>query len=207
MYYNPHMQYGKFASLYDRLMSDVDYDAWADYVGSFIPDGSDILECACGTGEISLRLAKKGYSVTATDVSDDMLMIASRKQREAGLAGSRLRFVRMDMRKLDHHKRVGCILCTCDGVNYLTSREDVKSFFSSAYSLLKPGGLLLFDISSRYKLEHVLGCNCFADTGEDFPYIWQNAYDEKTKLISLELSFFVISSVIPVAGWVRYAMS
>lgn len=190
MYYNSLMQYGKFAVLYDTLMGSVDYDAWANYVSSFLRDGIVILECACGTGEISLRLSEKGFNVTATDISDDMLIVASEKQRLAGLASSGLRFVKMDMRKLSFHKKADAVISCCDGVNYLTSREDVKRFFTSAYEVLKPGGLLLFDISSRYKLESVLGGSCFADNGKDIAYMWQNTYDTESKLISMELSFF-----------------
>lgn len=185
------MQYGSFSAVYDRLMKDVDYDGWAGYVSGFIPRGAEVLECACGTGEISIRLAKLGYSVTATDISEDMLRVAAEKQRSRGLAARALRFVKMDMRSLGTHKPVDCVVSCCDGVNYLTSRGDVKRFFASAWSALKPGGQLLFDISSRYKLSEVLGNNCFVDNGEDVAYLWQNCYDGETKLIRMDLSFFV----------------
>ncbi len=184
------MQYGKLAVLYDKLMADVDYDAWAGYVASFMPAGATVLECACGTGEVSLRLAKMGFDVTASDVSEEMLLAASEKQRKAGLSLSKLRFIRMDMRELASHKKADCVVACCDGVNYLASREDAKRFFKAAHSVLKPGGLLLFDVSSRYKLEKVLGNNAFVDSSPDTPYMWQNYYDEAAKLVRMELSFF-----------------
>ena len=43
-------------------MCDVDYDSWAEYVASFMQPGAAVLEGACGTGQISLRLAKKGIT-------------------------------------------------------------------------------------------------------------------------------------------------
>ena len=190
MYYNPIMQYGKFAALYDGFMSGVDYDGWADYIAGFIPKGGEVFECACGTGEISLRLAKKGFSVTASDISQDMLMIAAAKQRAQGLAGAGLRFVRMDMCGFSLNKQADCIIACCDGVNYLTGREQVKSFFACAYAGLKENGLLLFDVSSRHKLKNVLGNNCFIDNGREAAYMWQNTYDDESKLIRMELSFF-----------------
>lgn len=185
------MQYGKFAEVYDLLMKDAGYDEWAEYAAGFIPRGSSVLECACGTGEISLRLARMGYSVTASDISEDMLRVAAEKQRERGVPANRLRFVRMDMRRLCLNKKADCVIACCDGVNYLTSREAVKDFFSSAHEALKPGGLLLFDVSSRYKLSKVLGGNCFAENGKDLSYLWRNVYDDETKLLEMELSFFV----------------
>ena len=185
------MQYGKFAGIYDGLMSGVDHDAWADYVMGFLPSGAHILECACGTGEITKRLAAAGNTVIATDNSEDMLRIASEKLRQCGTINRFVRFVSMDMRHIVVHKPVDAVVCCCDGVNYLLSRDDAKAFFSAAYSALKPGGLLLFDVSSRYKLSTVLGQNCFADSNDQTPYMWQNTYDEQTKLIRMELAFFV----------------
>lgn len=190
MYYDRNMQYGKFASVYDSLMTDFDRDAWAEYLLSFIPNGASVAECACGTGEMSLRLAKAGRRVTASDISEQMLYEAAKKQREAGLANADLRFVRMDMRRLALHRKVDFVVACCDGVNYLTSPADVRAFFRAAHDSLVPGGMLLFDVSSRYKLSEVLGCNCFVDNGEETAYLWQNVYDESSKLIRMELSFF-----------------
>ncbi|MBO4384679.1 MAG: class I SAM-dependent methyltransferase [Clostridia bacterium] len=184
------MQYGEFAFVYDTLMKDVDRGGWADYVSGFIPEGASLLECACGTGEMSFKLARRGFSVTASDVSEGMLAVAAEKQRGLGLARADLKFIKADMRSLPEGKKYDCVVCLCDGVNYLASRTDVKKFFSSAHASLKDGGLLLFDISSRYKLENVLGNNTFADDGRELAYMWQNAYDAKTKLIEMKLSFF-----------------
>lgn len=185
------MQYGRFAEIYDELMFDAGYDRWAGYVAGFIPKGASVLECACGTGEISVRLAKMGYKLLASDISEEMLMEAGEKQRKLGLSLAALRFVRMDMRALESPKRVDCVLACCDGVNYLTSREDVKAFFDSARNVLKPDGVLLFDVSSRYKLSEVIGCKSFVENGEQLAYMWSNAYDPESKLIEMELSFFV----------------
>ncbi len=185
------MQYEEFAKVYDRLMRDVDYDAWADYVCGFMPAGCSVLECACGTGELTKRIAQRGNDVIATDISQEMLRVASEKLRLLGAVSRRVHFACMDMREAAVHKPVDCVAACCDGVNYLLSREDVKRFFRSAYAALKPSGLLLFDVSSRYKLENVLGGNCFADNDEEAPYMWRNAYDPESKLIEMELTFFV----------------
>ena len=190
LYREQSMQYEELAKVYDPLMADVDRGAWAEYISRFIPAGASVLECACGTGEMSIRLARMGYDVTATDLSEEMLLVAAQKQREEGLAKAGLRFIRMDMRALSHHKKVDCVVACCDGVNYLLSRGEVQKFFDSACAVLKPGGRLLFDISSRYKLENVLGSNCFTDNGREVAYLWQNEYDKDTKLIRMELSFF-----------------
>lgn len=181
-------QYSDFASIYDVLMSDVNYDKWADYLKSLISSASaSILECACGTGEISIRLARYGYNVVACDLSPHMLEVASHKARSYGV---RIPFVQMDMRRLSVHRPVDCIISACDGVNYLASHHDVELFFKAAFDALKPGGKLLFDISSRYKLSTILACNTFAWDGDEAAYIWRNMYDDKNKLLEMNLAFF-----------------
>jgi ubiquinone/menaquinone biosynthesis C-methylase UbiE len=182
------MAYTAFAKLYDPLMKDVDYDLWAGYITSFLPDRKlFIADCACGTGELTVRLAKAGHSLTGIDRSCEMLEIASQKARSLGL---RIPFVQQDIAKFELHGKADAVICTCDGVNYLTSREEVQSFFEAAYNALKADGLLLFDISSRHKLSSILGNNTFAEDEAGLTYIWRNAYDEDSKLIEMTLTFF-----------------
>ncbi len=179
--------YERFAKLYDALMRDVDYDGWAAYIDSFVMPGSTIAECACGTGEITIRLAKAGHKLTGIDISQEMLEIAFEKAREQGL---NIPLICMDMRHFTLHRPVDAIVCACDGVNYLSSRTAVDEFFHSAAAMLKPQGKLIFDISSRYKLSKVLGCNTFAEDETEQAYIWKNYYDEQAKLLEMRLSFF-----------------
>ncbi|MCH5279107.1 MAG: class I SAM-dependent methyltransferase [Christensenellaceae bacterium] len=182
-------QYARFAALYDMFMDDVDYDGWAKYIAELIGRPCcTVLECGCGTGEITVRLKKLGFDITGSDISRDMLEVASEKARRNGL---RIPFVRMDMRNIALHRQVDCIVAPCDCVNYLTSIRACEEFFQSAYSVIKPGGLLLFDVSSRYKLKNILGMNTFSDSREDAAYIWRNNYDSERKLIEMELEFFV----------------
>ena len=184
-------------------MNEVDYVAWAQYVSRLfrralnMPENAAfqrpprLLECGCGTGNITVPLAKLGFDITASDISDEMLAVASEKARSAGL---KLPFVRMDMTELTFHRPLDGIIACCDCVNYLTGEGDAESFFRSAYSLLKTGGALIFDISSKYKLENVLGNNAFTDSREDAAYFWQNNYDEESGLIEMKLEFFTKTS-------------
>jgi len=184
--------YEEFAAYYDRLMADVDYDHWTKYLLELLqtngvePDQS-ILDCACGTGEITLRLHKAGYRMTGADVSARMLEIAQQKARKAG---AKIAFVQQQMQQLSVHKPVSAITCACDGVNYLLSPEYVSAFFTGANRALKDRGLLLFDISSDYKLEKILGGQTFGEDEPECTYLWQNCFDEKTRLLEMRLAFF-----------------
>jgi len=77
--------YSHLSKMYDYLMDDVDYDQWVEYLDLFIKknysNAECILELACGTGNITSRLAEKNYRIDAVDLSDEMLTIAQDKLR------------------------------------------------------------------------------------------------------------------------------
>ena len=184
-------QYSAFAHVYDKMMHDVDRDAWIGYLDGFLKENGAhrIMDCACGTGANAIRLYQRGYHVTANDASPEMLMEARNnafRERAKGII-----FICEDMRRLKLHKTIDAIVCVCDGVNYLTSLQDLESFFTHAAGCLKPGGLLLFDISSPYKFRRILGTNTFTEETEDYAYIWKNNYDPQSRLCEMMLTGFV----------------
>lgn len=181
-------QYTAFSAWYDKMMGTVDYEKWTRYLIDFLhrTGARRVAECACGTGNITWRLCKAGFEVTGLDISEDMLLVAREKLRKMGL---RCPFVCEDMRELSLHKPVDAIIAACDGVNYVT--EGAEDFFAAAYRGLKPGGVLLFDVSSDYKLSRILGGRTFGDTGEDWGYIWENVFDEDSALLEMGLTCFI----------------
>lgn len=184
--------YTAFASVYDRLMADVDYTAWSDYyrrlMARYMIFTGKVAECACGTGSLTIPLAEQGFQMTGVDASPDMLFEASQKARKAG---AMIPFVRQDMRELRLHRQMDAVLCTCDGVNYLPGDQALGGFFRSAFQALRPGGGLFFDISTPYKLRRLLGNRFLCDETEDVAYLWKNTYDEPTDSVELALSIFV----------------
>jgi SAM-dependent methyltransferase len=180
-----------FASLYDRLMEDVDYPAWAaHYAELFREAGLDpvsVMDCACGTGNMTLALYDRGYRMIGSDRSVEMLSAAAEKARSRGIM---IPFVRQDLRAIAAHRPMDAIVCACDGVNYLLSDADARRFFLSALGALRPGGGLFFDVSSARKLERTLGGNCFGDDLDDAAFLWRNEYDAARRVLLMRLTFF-----------------
>ncbi len=183
--------YEEFAAVYDALMDDFDYPAWAAYYLRLLGEAGcaprAVFECGCGTGSLSIPLAKAGLRLTASDLSEDMLRIAQRKARKSGVS---IPFVRMDMRSLQLPRPVDAILACCDAVNYLTSEGDVLAFFRAAHSFLKSGGALAFDVSSQAKLTAMKDA-FFGEDRDDIAYLWQNSMDEASHVVTMDLTFFV----------------
>ena len=186
------MKYERLSEIYDRFTDDFNHDDWEQWYWKLISSVKggirSILDAGCGTGPVSVRLAKRGIKVTGIDLSEDMLRVASDKARRWGVP---VRFACQDMRSLEIPSRVDAVIAACDGVNYLLTREDVKAFFECAYKALKPLSPFAFDISNIEKLTKMGETYLYGEDREDSAYLWTNEYDEDTRLITMNLTFFV----------------
>lgn len=184
--------YSVFANYYDYLMEDVDYESWTNRIVQQIkthhPKAKTLVDLACGTGNISNLLAKKGYSVTGIDLSEEMLMIAQDKAHEKHL---RIQYLKQDMMRFATHRKADVITCICDGLNYLLTEESLENFFSNAAKQLSDGGLLVIDISSPYKYEHVLSKRTIAELDDQVSFIWENRFDPSSGFLDFDIAFFV----------------
>ena len=182
--------YNRFAEVYDRLMDDFNYPAWADYYLRLIKRVGCVprtmCECGCGTGSMTLEFARRGLKITGVDLSGEMLAEAQKKARAAGLM---IPFAQQDMTTLILPRRVDAIVACCDGVNYLTDMDRVKAFFRAARQWLKPGGALAFDVSTGRKLLEQMGDAFFGEDRDEVTYLWQNR--REGSLVRMELTFFL----------------
>lgn len=184
--------YSNFAYYYDRLMKDVDYGKWADYVEKIFTlhmvDPSLILDLGCGTGSFCTEMAGRGYEMIGIDLSSDMLSCAKSKSLSQGVD---ILYLNQDMTGFELYGTVDVVVCLMDSINYITYKNDVKRVFKLVNNYLNPGGLFIFDINSMYKLENVLGNNIFYNIEDDITYIWQNSYDKTKMTCRFDLTFFV----------------
>lgn len=185
------MIYKGFAKVYDQLMLNTPYDYWLENLLEIYEKynftNKSILDLACGTGEMSNRLARKGYKVMGVDISAEMLEIAQDKSYNENL---KINYINQDIKELELHHTYDSVISYCDGFNYIIESEDLLNVFRKVFNNMNENGLFIFDISSEYKLKEVLGNNIFADTSENITYVWENYYDESTSLIEFDLSIF-----------------
>ncbi len=183
--------YTHLSAIYDLFMSDVNTEDWVSYIDKIIKNCGQntgrIVEVACGTGRISIPLKKAGYNMACCDSSSQMLNIAQENARKSGL---NIPFIKQDMRKLEMGI-CSAVLSCCDGINYLTSETDALAFFKSAFSSLRAGGILLFDISSEYKYKNIIGNNIFYEDTDDVTYFWQNSFN--SPLLNMDITVFTRS--------------
>lgn len=187
------MTYQKFAYLYDELMKDVPYDNWVELIKKsaekYNVHGKRLLDLACGTGELSVRLSAHGYDVTGVDLSDDMLTVAQSKAVSKGL---NILFYQQNMAELDGLGSFDVIGVFCDSLNYLQSEQEVVNTFHHVYQHLSEHGLFIFDVHSIYKIMQVFMNQTFALNEDEISYIWHSYQGEHPNSVEHDLSFFVL---------------
>lgn len=103
--------------------------------GQFKPD-SKTFEIGCGTGLFTGLVSESGSSITACELSSELLEIARKKQYH-----SKVTFINNDVCQLpDEHNNLYDVVWGSSVVHHL----DLEKFLPKLYSLLKPGGIAVF---------------------------------------------------------------
>ena len=184
--------YEGFAEVYDWFMDDIDYDSWVDYIeriwSSYNKTPKLIADLGCGTGNVTERLANKGYDMIGIDISEDMLAEAREKSYENE---NQIIYLLQDMREFELYGTVDIIISLFDSLNYITEEEDLLKVFKLVNNYLEPKGLFIFDLNTKYKFKNILGQNTFTQTDDDAAYIWENYYDDDSEINEYYLNIFV----------------
>ncbi len=185
------MAYGEFAKIYDDLINeDINYDNMVSRIIEICNEHNieckDYLDVACGTGNVTVRLAKHFKDIYAVDLSEDMLREAFNKLKENRIKG---KIICQDMTEMQLNRKFDLITSVLDSTNYITDEDDLEKYFSSVKEHLKDDGIFIFDVNSYYKLSEILGNNIYTYSEEDVFYTWENVFEDD--MVSMFLTFFV----------------
>ena len=142
---------------YDGLASDYHlvYEDWAassqqqasaldGIIREHHPTATDVLDCSCGIGTQALGLARLGYRVVGTDISERSL---ERARTEAASHGIDVTFAVCDFRDLTPIPGSFDVVISCDNaIPHLLTDEDLVRAFRAMRSKLRPGGLLVISV-------------------------------------------------------------
>lgn len=181
--------YTVLAQSYDRLTADVDYEKWADYVERHFHKSKrpvrSVAELGCGTGSLTELLARRGYRMTAVDLSPDMLAVADQK-----CEGLSVLFLCQDMSRLTLLEPVDAVISCLDSVNYVARPPALRRTFQRVYRSLAPGGLFLFDVKTPLALERA-GGQTYLDEDDGLFCVWRGEYSPKRRICAYGLDLFV----------------
>ena len=190
--------YGLLAPYYDSWNSELDYAAWADgieaaFAAHFEGKVDAVLDLGCGSGRMTVELARRGYDMVGVDSSPEMLNVARESAEDAGLS-ERCLWLLQDMCGFELYGTVEAVVCCLDTLNHLTSYRDLRKALSLVHNYLVPGGLFLFDVNSREKFEAVYADNAYTFASDDAFCVWQNEYNPKTHIADFYVTLFTEES-------------
>lgn len=179
--------YSAIAEIYDDFRGESP-NMWAAYLDELFGIYGEkkprrILDLGCGTGSVSRGLARLGYSVTASDISEDMLAVAASR-------GGGVFYIRQDMRETRLATPAEGAVCCLDAINYLPDSDDLYRTFSALAENMTPGGLFIFDVNTKHRFESKYGNNSFILESKKGLVAWNCEYHPRLKRCDFFLSYF-----------------
>ena len=127
----------QLVALYDALNPAGADTAFYEKIAKNAPS---VLDVGCGTGLLTVRLAQQGKDVTGLDPAEEMLAIARKRP-----AGELVTWLQGDARSLTLDRTFDLVIMTGHVFQVFLSNQDIKAVFTNIFSMLAPGGKLVFE--------------------------------------------------------------
>ena len=187
-------QFELVARYYDDLMAGVPYRLWVNYLEDMLERLAyrprTVLDVACGTGNVSEELARRGYQVVGVDISPDMIEVAKSKN-------SSVDYLVQDIAEIDLDTKFDMAISLFDSINYVTDPEHLARGIKKVSEHVKPGGIFTFDINTIYALSHHFFDQANLASSHQPKYVWNSEYDHSTRLCRVNMTFEVIENGEP----------
>lgn len=184
----PGKAYSVLSRYYENLAAEDGYEEWGRRVlklAEKYAKGKKCADLACGSGYFTRVLKKAGFDVFGCDISQEMLTEAEKKSADEKLY---IEYRKQDISVFKSFEKLDFATVINDGFNYLDS-EKLKRALKAISKNLKPGGALIFDVSSEYKIKNILSNNVFAEDLEDLTLLWFN--ELAGNKLTMSLTFFI----------------
>jgi len=135
---NPYLDGEHYDAMHQHLEDDIPF-----YIDCIERYGEPVLELACGTGRVTIPLAKEDVDITGLDFSETMLKRAREKAAQNNID---MEFIKGDMRDFSLDRKFNTILLPVNTMLRLTEFEDYESLFSNVHQHLSEKGRFIFEI-------------------------------------------------------------
>jgi len=133
-----------YAELYDASVPDWpgEIDFYRELAAEATARGEAVLEVACGTGRVALRLAQDGARVVGFDLSPELLQVAASKSADM----PNVRWEQGDMLSFDMGETFGLILIPGHSFQFMLTAEAQVACLACIRRHLVPGGTLVMHL-------------------------------------------------------------
>ena len=156
---------------------------------------AQILELCCGSGRLTIPLAKEGINICGVDNSKTMLEQAKVKAKNEKLD---IPFIEADIRNLDLANTYDLIFIPFNSIHHLYENQDLFNTFKVVEKHLKDEGVFIFDCYNpniQYITEAEKGKNKIAEyiTADERKVIIEQTmnYESNTQINRIEWHYFI----------------
>ena len=189
----------KYSAYYDLMYSSTkNYQTEANHLNEifnkYFNKKISILDLACGTGNHSIALVKKGHTVEGLDASKEMINIAKNK---AASQEVNIKFHVSPMQSFKINSQFEAVICMFASMDYLINDKDILRMLKRVKKVLKPNGLFLFDFwdekeflnhNERFRVKDV------GQKGIRLIRIAESANDIHRKILKVKVNCLVIKN-------------
>ena len=124
---------------------------------------SSVLDMACGAGRHAIAFAKKGYKVTAVDLSQRLLEEAKKNAIDAGV---NINFVLSDILNFQTAKKFDLAVNLFTSIGYFETDEENYDVIEKANSLLKEDKYFVLDYFNKdFLLNNLIPTSIISENG------------------------------------------
>ncbi|NPV45382.1 MAG: class I SAM-dependent methyltransferase [Armatimonadetes bacterium] len=175
------------ADFYDHLMRGVPYDEWVDYVEALLhrweARPEDVLDLACGTGQVGAEMARRGYHVWGADLSEPMVRHCCRRDPPVPAIVSDARALGLRSQAFD------LVVSLYDSLNYILDLQGFQAAMQEAYRVLRPKGLLIFDLNTIRALSTEMFSQSSLAGPDPLQYNWKAQWKARERICRVDMWF------------------
>jgi 2-polyprenyl-3-methyl-5-hydroxy-6-metoxy-1,4-benzoquinol methylase len=128
-----------------------------------LKQGSFILDMACGAGRHAIAFAKRGFNVTAVDLSQKLLNEAN---KNALAAKVKINFVLSDILNFNTSQQFDLVINLFTSIGYFEDDEENFKVVLKGFNLLKPRGYFVLDyFNKEFLIKNLVPTSVLSENG------------------------------------------
>lgn len=120
--------------------------ATLNFIEKLANDGRYILDIACGTGNYSIELSKRGYMVDGVDLDSEMIKAGKNKAEAEGLDINFIQGNMKEIKTLFSGKKYDLIYCIGNSLVHLDNEDEIGQLINDVADITNVNGVLLIQI-------------------------------------------------------------